>query len=243
MINYTEFIQRHNTRAIEKPENGQDGDCIVHYKGEFSDCVMKVKLVNGKREGRATIWKGEKPFIYLEYKNGKVDGSIEVVDEYGEIELRGHLENGIEKGIFKEYGKSMIVWIGYYYEGKRFSVLQKSTRFDGLYEERRVDNGQLLSVAEYDSDMSGKNGYCIESEKGELTEWIYEKGVKEGTTGSDWSGFGTESRIKHDKPDEERESDSGKRIRLDTSVKDWDNDKSLIAPIIPTLLNHQVCIM
>ena len=65
-----QFVWRYGEEMVEKPENGQDGDCIVHYAGDCNNYMMKVKLVNGKREGKATIWKGENPLIYLEYKNG-----------------------------------------------------------------------------------------------------------------------------------------------------------------------------
>lgn len=248
MIHFTFFFNQYNERTIELPINGDDGNCVVHYEGDYSDYVMKVNLVNGKREGKATIWNGEKPIVHLEYKNGELNGLMEVMDESGEVRLRGRLVNGKEKGIFCEYCCSIIVWMGYYRNGGRYSVLRKSLHMNGYYEERSVRDGRLLSIARYDAGMNEKNGYCIECKKGQLTVWIYENGMRKAITND-----GRGSILKRGEPseaamewmnnnemkkedvlhngselEEEHTIVSWKTLHWDTEVIEYDNTQSLI---------------
>ena len=44
------FLSRFVEASVEKPEDGLNGECIVHFSGQYSDAVMNVKMVNGKRE-------------------------------------------------------------------------------------------------------------------------------------------------------------------------------------------------
>ena len=96
---------------------------------------MNVKLVNGKREGRATILNGGLPFIRLEYKCGELTGVVEKVSESGCVVLRGHLVNGVETGLFREYADSVVTWIGYYRNGDRYSSVVESELYKGFYRE------------------------------------------------------------------------------------------------------------
>ena len=88
---------------IEKPSDGLNGDCIIHYTGQYSDYLMKVKLVNGMREGEALIVKGDSPYIKLEYRNGKMAGTVKRMEMDGRVELVGELIDGMESGLFIEY--------------------------------------------------------------------------------------------------------------------------------------------
>ena len=74
--------------TLETPADGPDGDSIIHFEGAHTNCTMKVKLVNGEREGKATVFKEGRPLFYLEYKDGLPNGVIERVNESGEVELR-----------------------------------------------------------------------------------------------------------------------------------------------------------
>ena len=49
------FFWRCYEGDVEEPADGRDGDCVVHYEGDYYDYVMKVRLVNGDREGKAII--------------------------------------------------------------------------------------------------------------------------------------------------------------------------------------------
>ena len=165
---------------VEKPADGLNGECIIHYMGNFDGYTMKVKLVNGKREGEAVIYNDNgNPHIKLYYEDGKLNGTVEVMNDKEIIEVRGHLENGMEKGLFREYANSLLTWVGYYRDGYRYSSLRKSAYLKGFYEEYSVKSGKLLSIAEYDDALTDKSGYCIECEDGGLKEWIIKDGVKE----------------------------------------------------------------
>ena len=61
---------------MEKPADGRNGGCVVHYSGQYSDYIMKVKLVNGMRDGEALIVNDGVPYIKLEYRNGVMTGNV-----------------------------------------------------------------------------------------------------------------------------------------------------------------------
>ena len=56
-----------------------NGESIGHYTEGNDEYVMKVKLVNGQREGEAEILKNGKPDIKMEYSNGYLNGRFESV--------------------------------------------------------------------------------------------------------------------------------------------------------------------
>ncbi|KAK8820052.1 hypothetical protein WA538_002150 [Blastocystis sp. DL] len=170
--------------SVEKPTDGLNGACVVHYAGQQRKCKMKVKLVNGMREGIGTILKKGAPFIQVEYHHGLVTGTVCRMDDYGVVEMRGQLLNGMESGLFEEYDDNeKVVWRGYYRDGKRYSEVMKSEQLEGYYDEKSAENGRLLSIAQYDKDLRDKNGRCLEYENGSLrSECEYENGVKKHTS-------------------------------------------------------------
>ena len=174
------FLSGFVESSVEKPADGRNGECIVHYSGQYSDCVMKVKLVNGMRDGEALIVNDGVPYLKLTYKNGVMTGNVERLNKYLITELKGSVVNGDERGLFEEYDRNKkVVWRGYYRNGRRYSEVVKGRRGGRWYEERSVENRELLSIAEYDEGLHDKNGRCMEYENGEwIGEWMYESGVK-----------------------------------------------------------------
>ena len=112
---------------VEKSRDGLNGECIVHYSGQYRNYTMTVELINGVREGKAVIVNGSVPYLRLEYKGGSLTGVVERMNSSGSIELRGRLENGIENGIFEEFDNNKVVWRGYYLNGKRNRKVEEST--------------------------------------------------------------------------------------------------------------------
>ena len=148
---------------IEMPADGHNGNCIVHYQGNHKDYKMIVRLVDGKREGRAILSNNGSSYIKLEYTNGVLTGDVERLNAYLEIELKGRLFYGAERGVFEEYNTDgRVIWRGYYRDGKRFSRLVESDRMRGYFEERSVKNGLLLTIAQYDDRLREKSGRCFE---------------------------------------------------------------------------------
>ena len=178
------FLSGFVEASVEKPADGRNGECIVHYAGQQGKYKMKVKLVNGMREGIGTIMKEGAPFIQVEYHRGLASGTVCRMDDYGMVEMRGHLVNGMESGLFEEYDDNeKVVWRGYYRDGKRYSEVVKSEQLEGYYDEKSAENGRLLSIAQYDKDLRDKNGRCLEYENGSLrSECEYENGVKKHTS-------------------------------------------------------------
>ena len=174
------FLSGFVESSVEKPADGRNGECTVYYSGQYSGYVMKVKLVNGLRDGEALIVNDGVPYIKLTYKNGMMTGNVERLNKYLITELKGSVVNGDERGLFEEYDRNKkVVWRGYYRNGRRYSEVVKSRRGGRWYEERNVENRELLSIAEYDEGLHDKNGRCMEYENGEwIGEWMYESGMK-----------------------------------------------------------------
>ena len=97
------FLSGFIEASAEKPADGLNGDCIVHYDGAHNKYEMTVKLVNGLREGKAMIMNDGKPYLRLEYERGSLTGVVERMSESGMVDMRGHLVDGIESGLYEEY--------------------------------------------------------------------------------------------------------------------------------------------
>ena len=104
------FLSEFVEGRIEKPSDGLNGDCIIHYTGQYHDYSMKVKLVNGVREGEALIVNKDTPYITLEYRNGKLTGTVKRMIMDGTVELKGELIDGMESGLFEEYLGNCNYW-------------------------------------------------------------------------------------------------------------------------------------
>ena len=89
-----------------------DGEHTSHFDGKYEDCEMRVKVVNGKREGKAIVWKGGERYLIVTYRNGVVDGRVERMDGEGDVELRGVLVKGVESGLFEEVRELKVVFGG-----------------------------------------------------------------------------------------------------------------------------------
>ena len=89
-----------------------DGKHTIHFDGKYEDCEMRVKVVNGKREGKAIVWKRGKKYLTVTYRNGVVDGMVERMNRKGDVELRGVLVKGVESGLFEEVREWKMVFGG-----------------------------------------------------------------------------------------------------------------------------------
>ena len=119
------FLSEFVEASVEKPADGLNGEYTVHYSGRYSKYEMVVSLVNGVREGEAIVFNDGIPFLNLEYERGLLTGAAERMNDHGIVELRGHLVNGVESELFKEYDENeKVVWIGYYQNGQRHSEVR-----------------------------------------------------------------------------------------------------------------------
>ena len=64
------FLSGFVESSVEKPADGRNGECIVHYSGKYSKYEMMVPLVNGMRDGKAMIVNDGVAYLRLEYKRG-----------------------------------------------------------------------------------------------------------------------------------------------------------------------------
>ena len=163
------FLSGFMESSVEMPADGSSGECIVHYGGEHSKCEMIVRLVDGKREGEAMIVNDGMPYLKLHYERGSLTGVVERLNELGLLDMRGHLENGMETGFFKEYERGKkVVWIGYYRNGERYSEVRSrvANQNDDSGEFYELDeNGKVTKLCLYEN---GERSRVIQKFSGEV---------------------------------------------------------------------------
>lgn len=203
---------------IAIPDDDLDSNKTVYYQSDNGEYTMQVPLVDGKLDGEALFQRNGILCVKMEFTDGNPNGVVEKYNQSGEVVLRGYLMNGSEDGLFKEYRKSTVTWVGCYKYGRRYSVLRKSAYLKGYYEERLVEGGGLLSIAQYDDGLQEKIGYSIECEDGRMDGWVYQDGdrilvLPDYDTGTGILSNQIESVRKRDAP-EECGDDSSKRVRF-----------------------------
>ena len=144
----TGFLSGFVETGLEKPADDVSGDCIVHFSRYIDTFDMKVKLVNGKREGEAIMLKNDASFIRLVYSNGVLNGPVERMSNQRFVEVHDYLKNGMEQRVFRGYDSDSVIWMGYYRSGNRYSDLIKSKSMRGWYEERNGMDYFLISIAQ-----------------------------------------------------------------------------------------------
>ena len=143
------FLSGYVESSVEKPADGLNGECTIHYSGRYSKYEMIVPLVNGKRDGKAMIVNDGMPYLRLEYRRGSLTGVVERMNEFGAIELRGHLVNGVENGFFEEYdGSENVVWRGYYRNGRRDPESCNRLARKGENTVRSIERGEFYELDE-----------------------------------------------------------------------------------------------
>ena len=206
------FLSGFIESSVEKPDDGLNGDCIVHYAGKHSKFEMTVKLVNGVREGKTVIVNDGMPYLRLEYKQGSLTGVVERMSESGSVELRGHLVSGVESGFFEEYdSRDQVVWRGYYRNGVRDSksrLVRKGKDSVRSIEEGEFyecdENGMVTQLCLYENGLRSRviASYvgAVMTELDENGKRVYEGGFK-GDVENDFvrDGFGKEYIIAEEK--------------------------------------------
>ena len=76
------ILSRFVEASVEMPLDGLNGDCVVHYSGQYNNYKMIVPLMNGVREGKAVILHNGLPTLKRYYTNGvlTIDMNAFVVD-------------------------------------------------------------------------------------------------------------------------------------------------------------------
>ena len=173
------FLSGFVESSVEMPADGLNGECIVHYGGEHSKYEMIVRLVDGKREGEAMIVNDGVPFLRLGFKQGSLTGVVERLSEYGLLDMRGHLEDGMESGLFVEFNRNKeVVWRGYYRNGQRFLEVRNrvANQDDGNGEFYELDeNGNVTQLCLY---VNGARCRVIQKFNGEVMTEYDENGKK-----------------------------------------------------------------
>ena len=146
--------------SIELPEDGLNGECIVHFGGNHSNDELAVPLVNGTREGKAILFHDGLPTLKYMYRNGVLTGDVEMVEEWERLLLI--MSKGINSedslfsydiGIGYSYGVMkynnryyVIIWLRDVYSvviadanRKEMTVYSQGKRIDSQYSKDVID--------------------------------------------------------------------------------------------------------
>jgi len=175
-----EFLGDYEIESVEM-ENGDElnGEARMRVLIDGEEYELRVSMKEGKKEGIGLLVR-ENGTLFMKWMfvNDECEGEVIKTNEYGRKVMRGRVEKGKEVGIWIEYdNEGNETWRGFYRNGKRYSILKKQAKKKGFFKEIG-ENGELLSVSEYDDNWL-KNGICFEYEGGKVKrECVYERGIK-----------------------------------------------------------------
>ena len=154
-----------------------NGEAIMRLLIDNEEYEMRVSMKGGKKEGVSLLVREDGTlFMRMMFVNDECEGEVTKMNEYGNIVLRGRVERGKEVGIWIEYDDyGNEIWRGLYRKGKRYLIFKEQEGMKGFFKEMN-DNGELLSVSEYDEYGLLKDGKCFEYEGGQVVRECEYKG-------------------------------------------------------------------
>ena len=177
---YLEFLGDYEMESIEM-KNGDElnGEAIMRLLIDGERYEMSVNMKNGKKEGVGEILREDGTlFMRMMFVNDECEGEVIRKNEYGSIVLKGRMGKGKKVGMWIEYDDyGNEIWRGFYRNGVKDLSLKEHEGMSGLWREVN-ENGELLSVSEYNEDGLLKNGKCFEYEGGRMVRGCeYKNGV------------------------------------------------------------------
>ena len=155
------------------------GDAIIGLLIENEAYELRVSMKEGKKEGIGVIVREDGTlYMRLMFVNDECEGDVVKKNKYGRRVLKGRVSKGKEVGMWIEYDNyGNETWRGFYRNGVKDLSLKEHEGMNGLWREVN-ENGELLSVSEYNEDGLLKNGKCFEYEEGRMVrECEYKNGV------------------------------------------------------------------
>ena len=175
-----EFLGDYEIESVEvKTGDELTGDAIIRLLIENEAYELRVSMKEGKKEGIGVIVREDGTlYMRMMFVNDECEGNKVKKNKYGKTVLKGRVEKGKEVGMWIEYDNyGNETWRGFYRNGDKVISLKEYEGMSGLWREVN-DNGELLSVSEYDEYGLLKNGKCFEYEGGRLVrECEYKNGV------------------------------------------------------------------
>ena len=175
-----EFLGDYEIESVEvKTGDELTGDAIIRLLIENEAYELRVSMKEGKKEGIGVIVREDGTlYMRMMFVNDECEGNKVKKNKYGKTVLKGRVEKGKEVGMWIEYDNyGNETWRGFYRNGDKVISLKEYEGMSGLWREVN-DNGELLSVSEYDEYGLLKNGKCFEYEGGRMVrECEYKNGV------------------------------------------------------------------
>ena len=161
-----EFLGDYEIESVEvKTGDELTGDAIIRLLIENEAYELRVSM----KEGIGVIVREDGTlYMRMMFVNDECEGNKVKKNKYGKTVLKGRVEKGKEVGMWIEYDNyGNETWRGFYRNGDKVISLKEYEGMSGLWREVN-DNGELLSVSEYDEYGLLKNGKCFEYEGGRM---------------------------------------------------------------------------
>ena len=175
-----EFLGDYEIKSVEMKSGSElSGEAIMRLLIDNEEYELRVSMKEGKKEGIGVIVREDGTlYMRMMFVNDECEGNKVKKNKYGKTVLKGRVEKGKEVGMWIEYDDyGNETWRGLYRNGDKVISLKEYEGMSGLWREVN-DNGELLSVSEYDEYGLLKNGKCFEYEGGRLVrECEYKNGV------------------------------------------------------------------
>ena len=185
-----EFLGDYEIESVEvKTGDELTGDAIIRLLIENEAYELRVSMKEGKKEGIGVIVREDGTlYMRMMFVNDECEGNKVKKNKYGKTVLKGRVEKGKEVGMWIEYDNyGNETWRGFYRNGDKVISLKEYEGMSGLWREVN-DNGELLSVSEYDEYGLLKNGKCFEYEGGRLIRECEYKNGKMMRVLREWKG-------------------------------------------------------
>lgn len=149
------------------------GPGVAYYRKGDEQYSLQTSWVNGKKEGSGTLFNSHNQICaQLSFSNDEINGECIIRDNMGTIRFRGQMVNGMKEGPCEEFNKSGArIFSGYYEGGNQHSLFQPRKGVPGFWEEFSRDR-VLLTMSEYDSRNTFKNGRCFFFEQGKVAKCV-----------------------------------------------------------------------
>ena len=178
------FFDDYELESVEM-DNGSGEECvkgIEHYCKDGKKYSVEARYKNGKKEGEAILFDVNHVAIAnLVFVDNELNGECVIRNDEYVVIFRGRYVNGVKEGECYEYDESgNEIFHGVYRNGIRQKLLEELKNRESFYCEYSISDLSMISVSQYCSDLSKKNGICYVLKNGVVErECIMKNGVEE----------------------------------------------------------------
>ena len=178
------FFDEYELESVEM-DNGSGEEYvkgIEHYWKDGKKYSVEARYKNGKKEGEAILFDiNHVAIANLVFVDDELNGECVIRNDEYVVVFRGGYVNGRKEGECYEYDESgNEIFHGVYRNGIRYKLLEELKNRKSFYCEYSRSDLSIISISQYCSDLSKKNGICYVFKNGVVErECIMKNGVEE----------------------------------------------------------------